>query len=428
MNQQDPKFSTQLELSVRFGKTLLVQELDFIEPILFPLLRGELMRQGPRYVVPIGEKMIDYNNSFQLLMCTRNAYIDLQANSKGLLSIINFTVTKSGLEGKLLSLIINHEQPELEKRKTALVSEEESLKVQLSGLERVLLEELATSQGNILENVTLIDSLNQTKAKSSVIQKSLSESAELQRSLDSQRDVYRMLAAKGASLFILISDLQKINNMYRFSLKMFIKIFNKSLEIEIKMDSQTQKLNYAADNLYKNVFNSVGAALFKSDKLMLGLHIVKGIRPELFESNEWELFIGTSIANLNSNAELPSWCPGDRRESYLHFLSLFPSLINLLQFNEKEWINWFNNNECEKNFPSLYKAKLSSFQKVLVVQVFRPDRVESSLSMFVCEALGLTSISGLIWNFKSILKEEPTPDVPILFVSQIYYLYKPITI
>lgn len=44
----DPRFTTALELAVRFGKTLIVAEVDRIEPILFPLLRMDLDRQGPR--------------------------------------------------------------------------------------------------------------------------------------------------------------------------------------------------------------------------------------------------------------------------------------------------------------------------------------------------------------------------------------------
>ena len=57
----------------------------------------------------IGNKMVDYNREFKLFLCTRNADIELMPSEIGLLSIINFTVTKSGLEGKLLSIIINHE-------------------------------------------------------------------------------------------------------------------------------------------------------------------------------------------------------------------------------------------------------------------------------------------------------------------------------
>lgn len=47
-----------------------------------------------------------------------------------------------------------------------------------------LLQTLATSQGNILENKDLIESLNQTKASSALIQESLKESYKLQVSLD----------------------------------------------------------------------------------------------------------------------------------------------------------------------------------------------------------------------------------------------------
>ncbi len=72
-------------------------------------------------------------------------------------------MTKSGLEGQLLSITINFEQPELEARKTQILEEEERLKIQLADFEKQLLTELANSTGNILENKTLIDSLNMTK-------------------------------------------------------------------------------------------------------------------------------------------------------------------------------------------------------------------------------------------------------------------------
>ena len=58
---------------------------------------------------------------------------------------INFTVTKSGLEGQLLSLTINFEQPELESRKTQLLEQEDKLKIQLSDFEKQLLMALANS-------------------------------------------------------------------------------------------------------------------------------------------------------------------------------------------------------------------------------------------------------------------------------------------
>lgn len=43
---QDGNFITALELAVRFGKTLIIQEMDGVEPVLYPLLRRDLVAQG----------------------------------------------------------------------------------------------------------------------------------------------------------------------------------------------------------------------------------------------------------------------------------------------------------------------------------------------------------------------------------------------
>jgi dynein heavy chain 2, cytosolic len=69
---------------------------------------------------------------------------------------------------------------ELEAQKSALLQTEESFKVQLAVLEKSLLQTLATSKGNILDNQELLDSLNETKIKSTTIEKSLHESHALQ--------------------------------------------------------------------------------------------------------------------------------------------------------------------------------------------------------------------------------------------------------
>jgi cytochrome c-type biogenesis protein CcsB len=88
----------------------------------------------------------------------------------------------------------------------------------LSGLEEQLLNQLADSEGNILENQTLISSLNEAKEKSSSISQSLAESKIIQDSLDREREKYSLIATRGSSLYFVIQDLKKLNNMYEFSI------------------------------------------------------------------------------------------------------------------------------------------------------------------------------------------------------------------
>ena len=44
-----------------------------------------------------------------------------------------------------------------------------------------------------------------------------------------ERDAYLPLAENGSKLYFVIMDLCKINNMYRFSLASFLRLFQKSL-------------------------------------------------------------------------------------------------------------------------------------------------------------------------------------------------------
>lgn len=69
----------------------------------------------------VGDKVIDYSPTFKLYLATRNTNMDLPANTLAIVTLINYSVTRSGLESKLLSMVINHERPELEQKKSELL-------------------------------------------------------------------------------------------------------------------------------------------------------------------------------------------------------------------------------------------------------------------------------------------------------------------
>src|SRR6185437_4228493 len=88
--QQEPRFGTTLELAVRFGKTLIIQEVDGLLPMLYPLVRRDLSGQGPRKMIQIGEKMVDYNESFRLYLVTRDPAPDMPISARALVNEVNF--------------------------------------------------------------------------------------------------------------------------------------------------------------------------------------------------------------------------------------------------------------------------------------------------------------------------------------------------
>ncbi len=72
--------------------------------------------------------------------------------------------------------------------------------------------------------------MNKTKESSATIEKSLGESIKLTEELDKEREVYLPLAETGSKLYFVVSSLDVINVMYKFSLNSYLKIFQGALE------------------------------------------------------------------------------------------------------------------------------------------------------------------------------------------------------
>lgn len=69
----------------------------------------------------------------------------------------------------MLSYIVAFERKDIEEQREKLIQETSDNKKLLKDLEDVLLRELATSTGNMLDNVELIQTLEDTKAKASEV-------------------------------------------------------------------------------------------------------------------------------------------------------------------------------------------------------------------------------------------------------------------
>lgn len=74
-----------------------------------------------------------------------------------------------GLEDQLLSVIVKFERRELEEQRERLIQETSTNKKLLKDLEDALLRELAQSQGNMLDNMELIQTLEETKTKATEV-------------------------------------------------------------------------------------------------------------------------------------------------------------------------------------------------------------------------------------------------------------------
>ena len=433
IQQTDPRFIKQLELSVRFGKTLLVTDVDTINPCLYQLLRKDLSKQGARQVISVGDKFIDYNANFKLYLITRNSNFSLPSRCKPLVTELNFCVTKSGLESQILAITLRSEQPELEKKKSALLQQEELYKMQLAELEKELLEQLAMSKGNILENAALIESLNNTKIQSQNIKKALDESKIVQDNLNKQREIYRVLAVIGSNAYFTIKSLQSLNHMYKFSLSTFLSLFQSNLSQNANSKasaaedekSTKKRILKLEQQFVAMIYRNVSRSLFKSDRLTFGLHLVHSLYPSICKENEWEYFVGEIIGNSPKNMmTIPSWIKYDIADSFKCFCNNFEELTLKCEFKKhgNEWSHWIRSNDPESTLESHILCKLSAqitdFEQLLLIQTLRKDRLSIATNQFIFKYLNLNSKSSTNVNvsLKELYEKETSSTIPILFV------------
>jgi len=57
--------------------------------------------EGPRFVVQIGDKTIDYNEEFRLFLATRNPNPEIPADAACVITEVNFTTTRAGLSSQV---------------------------------------------------------------------------------------------------------------------------------------------------------------------------------------------------------------------------------------------------------------------------------------------------------------------------------------
>jgi len=125
----------------------------------------------------------------------------------------------------------------------------------LKNLEDSLLRELATSTGNILDNIDLIETLEETKSKASEVIEKLSLATTTAIEIDVLRNQFRSAATRGALLFFVLSDMSTINAMYQNSLSSYQNVFKASLKKAMPHKKLKKRLmniiNTFTENLYR---------------------------------------------------------------------------------------------------------------------------------------------------------------------------------
>ena len=200
-----------------------------LDPSLDPVLKKSIVRRGNQSILVLGDSEIEYNPHFRLYILTN------ESNPKALpelcikVLLVNFIVTPEGITDQILSKIVQQENPELENQRNEILRNLVQEKVQLTKLEDITLNLLHSSQGNLLDDDRLIQTLENSKRKASEIKKRVSSAEKTENELGEKRKVFLPLAKRGSLLYFVGADLASVDSMYQFSLGWFMELFCKCI-------------------------------------------------------------------------------------------------------------------------------------------------------------------------------------------------------
>ncbi|XP_061247082.1 dynein axonemal heavy chain 9 isoform X2 [Bos javanicus] len=372
---------------------------------------------GQKGFIKIGDKECEYNPRFRLILHTKLANPHYQPELQAQATLINFTVTREGLEDQLLAAVVSMERPDLEQLKSELTKQQNGFKITLKTLEDNLLSRLSSASGNFLGETALVENLEITKQTAAEVEKKVQEAKVTEVRINEAREHYRPAAARASLLYFIINDLGRIHPMYQFSLKAFSIVFQKAVEKAAPGENLKERVANLIDSITFSVCQYTTRGLFECDKLTYLAQLTFQILLMNQEVRAAELdFLLRSPAQTGVTS--PVEFLSHQAWGGIKALSSMEEFCNLdrdIEGSTKSWKK-FVESECpeKEKLPQEWKHK-TALQRLCMIRVLRPDRMTYALRDFIEEKLGSKYVVGRALDFAASF-EESGPATPMFFI------------
>jgi dynein heavy chain len=258
-----------LENCIRVGKSLLIEDVhEHIDPALEPVLQKATFKNGGRLLIHLGDSDVDYDPAFRFFMTTKmpNPHYLPEVCIK--VTVINFTVTMTGLTDQLLGMVVKQERPDVEAKNVKLMLSMAADQKKLVEIEDNILKMLSESTGNILDDAVLISTLADSKVTSDIIQERVAEAVKTKEEIEETRRSYKKVSVRASLIYFVIADMGNIDPMYQYSLDYYAALFIQCMLTAEEVPSTdlakrtARIIEFTTENMYCNICRG----LFEKDK------------------------------------------------------------------------------------------------------------------------------------------------------------------
>lgn len=384
----DDSFVKQLESSLRFGNPILIQDAEYLDPILNHVLNKEYQKTGGRTLIQLGKQEIDFSPTFRMYLSTRDPSANFAPDICSRTTFVNFTVTQSSLQTQTLNEVLKSERPDVDERRSNLIKMQGEFAVHLRQLEKRLLQALNESRGNILDDDRVIETLETLKKEAKEISDKVSETAGVMTEVDNITKEYTVVARSCSAIFAVLEQLHHLNHFYQFSLQYFTQIFETVLQ-NVRNGSNTNhaaRINQIITELFVDAYRRTSLSLLQKDRVTFAMLLVQAA-PYKMDKTLIDRILDVDMQAIDLSTQ------PERKEEALHRaskLSIFKDEIDRVE--DDAWESFLTEELAERFVPEAWPEDLNKFDKqlraLILVKLFRVDRFVPAVERFVTEVFG----------------------------------------
>ena len=395
------------------------------------------------------DKPIQFTIGFKLFMTSKMANPHYFPELSIKVTLINFTVTRKGLEDQLLVEVVKHEKPEIEAQKEQTMLSINNSKKMISDLETSILNLVKDAGNDILDNDILVNKLDESKVTSKKIQEELEKAEITAKSINKDRTFYRPISVRGSILYFAIASLANIDSMYNYSLEYFLKLFNQRLDKSQQSSDINARIQILIDDVTISFYEKISRGLFEKDKLLYSFLIVtsKLLNDQAIGDSEWQYFLRGAgnfepkVDNKDSpylKKNIKDWMDEKTYKKFLCFKEFcvsFYDIENILgNFNEEDRKKFNEFLECDKPeeyvlpealqkidkpeeyvLPEALQKISINFNRLLLVKDFREEKLIQAIRSFIKDTFSDRFLQSPPFDV-SAAYEDSLKTTPLIFI------------
>lgn len=416
-------FLRSLERALSLGRPFLIESVpEDIDSVIYPVLQKQTFKEpSGNLCIKVGEQVMDYSSGFRCFLTTKLSNPAFQPEITCKVTVVNFMITKEGLEDQLLELTVSKERPDLEESRIKIIEQNHNNSIKMEEIENEILTTLKNAEGNILDNENAINTLKRSNILSQSIKERQKQAVINEAQNEEARKVYRKLAYHGMIIFFCCESLTKVNKIYEYSLSWYNKMYLRSIEQAAKSTFVDQRIENVVEQLNLIIYSNVCRGLYEKDKTIFSFLLTVAILRKDKKINESQLFYFISpfdVVKFKDERSKVSWLSDSIWRKVKATESLdgkFTSLSDRIVSQSAVWENWFFNGKLEDvELPDPFK-EATDLEKLVLYKIFRPEVVMRTMRTFISNSIGKEFTKSPAFDIE-ISFNESSFSLPLIFL------------